>query len=291
MHLPSVTVPESRSRCALLAPRLSLASCVRGHVTRSTAGLVLGPEQRYNHFPASPLCAICWLFQGDAIVVQRGDQGVCEATPRLSLIGPHSVPVISHNSGPVEALMVALTPAAVEALSGVPVSSLVNRVVPLEQVFDAAWLTMAQAVLRATDDVHRIALFEEFLEPRWSQVRDGTVHRADRFHYWVENLALRAAQSGVGISMRQMERRIKQWAGLPIRDLRRMARAEETFFRAMASHQKGSLNWAEMAVDCGYADQPHLCRDVRRTTGHSPTALLEGIGQEESFWMYRLRDE
>lgn len=291
MYFPAITVPGSRSRSALLAPRLPLAACVRGHVVRSTVGLALGPEQRYNHFPASPLCAICWLFEGDATIVQRGDQGVCEATPQISLIGPHNVPVVSHNSGPVEALMVALTPAAVEALSGVPVSSLVNRVVPLEQVFDAAWLTMAQAVLHATDDAHRIALFEEFLEPRWSLVRDGTVHRADRFHYWVENLALRAAQSGVGISVRQMERRIKQWAGLPMQDLRRMARAEEAFFRAMASHKKGALNLADMAVDCGYADQPHLCRDVRRTTGYSPKALLESIGQEESFWMYRLLDE
>jgi len=291
MHLPVATVPESGVRCALLAPRLSLASCVRGHIVRSTAGLALGPEQRYNHFPASPLCAICWLFQGGATVVQRGDQAICEVTPRISLIGPHSVPVVSHNPGPVEALMVALTPAAVEALSGVPVSSLVNRVVPLEEVFGAAWGTMAQEVLRATDDARRIALFEDFLEPRWALVRDGTVLRADRFHYWVENLALRAAQSGVGVGMRQMERRIKQWAGQPLRDLRRMERAEEAFFRAMASHQRGSLDWAEMAVDCGYADQAHLCRDVRRNTGHSPTDLLAAIEQEESFWMYRLRDQ
>lgn len=290
MSLPDVIIPGSCSRSALLAPRLSLASCVRGHVVRSTAGLALGPEQRYNHFPASPLCAICWLFSGDATVVQRGDQLVCEATPRISLIGPHNVPVVSHNSGPVEALMVALTPAAVEALSGVPVSSLVNRVLPLEEVFDAAWCAMAQGVLGASDDAQRIALFEQFLEPRWALVCDGTAQRADRFHYWVENLALRAAQSGVGKSVRQVERRIKQWAGLPLQDLRRMARAEEAFFRAVASHQSGSLNWADMAADCGFADQPHLCREVRRATGHSPTALFEGIRQEESFWMYRLRD-
>ena len=93
----------------LLAPRPSLAACVRGHIVRSTVGLELDHEQRFNHFPASPLCAICWLFQGEAAVVRRGEQWVCEATPRIALIGPHSGPVVSHNPGVVEALMVAMT--------------------------------------------------------------------------------------------------------------------------------------------------------------------------------------
>lgn len=120
-----------------------------GAISCAAQGLELDHEQRFNHFPASPLCAICWLFQGDAAVVRRGDQWVHEATPRIALIGPHSGPVVSHNPGAVEALMVAMTPAAVQALSGVSISALINRVVPLEDVlFDASWLTTAQTVLQ-----------------------------------------------------------------------------------------------------------------------------------------------
>ncbi|MEZ5717696.1 MAG: helix-turn-helix domain-containing protein [Nitrospirota bacterium] len=290
MNLPERAPPAQGSRCMLLAPRPSLAACVRGHIVRSTVGLELDHEQRFNHFPASPLCAICWLFQGEAAVVRRGEQWVCEATPRIALIGPHSGPVVSHNPGVVEALMVAMTPAAVYALSGVSINALVNRVVPLETVFDASWLAMAQAVLQAPDDASRIRLVEEFLEPRWALVRDSAVSRADRFHYWVENLGLRALQSGVGSSLRQAERRIKQWAGMPMRDLRRMVRAEDAFFRAAFAYEDGSLDLAGVAADGGYADQAHMCREVRRITGLSPVALLKAIERDEMYWMYRLRD-
>lgn len=72
---------------------------------------------------------------------------------------------------------------------------------------------------------------EEFLEPRWALVRDSAVSRADRFRYWVENLGLRALQSGVGSSLRQAERRIKHWAGMPMRDPAHAVRAEDAFFR------------------------------------------------------------
>lgn len=274
----------------MVAPRLSLASCVRGHVVRSTVGVALDPAQRYNHFPASLLCAISWLFQGEATIVRRGDQAVCEATPSIALIGPHSVPVVSHNPGPVAALMVGLTPASVQALSGVPIDSLVNRVVPLGQVFDGAWQAMAQEVLRAPDDATRIHLVEEFLEPRWARVKDSSVSRVNRYRCWAENLALRAAQSGVGNSLRQAERRIKQWTGQPMRDLRRMVRAEDAFFRTLAAHEQGALDWAGTAADGGYADQAHLCREVRRITGLSPAALLKAVEQDENYWIYRLHD-
>ena len=98
-----------------------------------------------------------------------------------------------------------------------------------------------------------------------------------------------AANSGVGKSLRQAERRIKQWAGLPLRDLRRVARGEDMFYRARAVPAADDPNWAELAVDGGYADQSHLCRETRRITGLSPNELKKAIDdEEESFWMYRI---
>lgn len=275
-------------RSVMLPPRLSLASCVRGHIVRRTVGLPLTVGQCDNHFPASLLCAINWFFEGQADVVRRGEQAVHEPTPRLCVIGPHRVPVVSHNPGAVDALMVALTPMAVEALTGVAMADLVDRVLPFEQVFDADWQAMAQAVFEAPDDASRIRVVEDFLEPRWLRVRDQSIPRATRYRFWAENLALRAAQSGVGSSLRQVERRIKRWTGQPPRDLRRMLRAEESFYRCVAAYQQGEMDWAGAALDSGYADQAHLCREVRRVTGLSPAALLAAIESEESFWIYRL---
>jgi len=282
--------PASATRSALLAPRLALAACVRGYVARSTLGATLRPEQRDNHFPATPLCSLCWIFQGESRLLRRGEQACDEAIAPISVLGPHTQPVLTHNPGPVETLIVSLTPQAMAALTGIGMDALVNRVLPLDQVLDAAWQTMAQAVFAAPDTPSRIELVENFLEPRWQALAPDTVSTAARYRFWAENLALRAAQTGWGNSLRQAERRIKQWAGLPMRDLRRMVRAENSFFQVREAHSLGAVDWADAAADAGFSDQAHMCREVRRISGLSPAALLKAIEEDESFWLYRLTD-
>lgn len=142
----------------------------------------------------------------------------------------------------------------------------------------------------------RVQLVEAFLEPRWRALSHQAVARPQRYRHWAEALALKAGTSGVGRSLRQAERRFKQWVGLPMRELRRLGRAEESFFMARAGYlaeTRAELfapepDWAAIAVDSGYADQSHLCREVRRVAGLSPTELKRAIEEDESFWSYRI---
>jgi AraC-like DNA-binding protein len=92
-----------------------------------------------------------------------------------------------------------------------------------------------------------------------------------------------------GRSLRQVERRIKQWARLPLRGLRGFGRAEQAFFRGM-SDASGTRkpHWAALAESSGFADQSHLCRVTRRITGFTPDALYRRIAEDEGFWSYRL---
>lgn len=292
--LPPARGTASATHTALLAPRLSLASCVRAYVGRSTLRADLSPLQRHNHFPASPYCSITWLLRGESTCIRRGDMPLQTTLPALSFVGPHTEPSVSANPGPVHAFMAILMPQAVQALTGIDLASLVNRVVPLEDVFDGEWLSMAQAVQQADDDHTRVQLIEAFLEPRWSNVRQDAMPRADRQRYWVEGLALRAATSGVGKSLRQIERRIKDWAGLPLRDLRRLTRSEDVFVETRNTYlshaASGTPNWAGIASDGGFSDQSHFCRETRRICGLSPNELKRALAEEESFWVYRIWD-
>ena len=78
-------------------------------------------------------------------------------------------------------------------------------------------------------------------------------------------------------------------AGLPLRELRGMAKSEQAFFDALTAHvDQGTVPWAEVAAGAGYADQSHLCRVTRRITGFTPQALYDGILREEAFWAYRI---
>ncbi|MBK9236509.1 MAG: AraC family transcriptional regulator [Rhodoferax sp.] len=272
---------------ALLAPSLALASCVRSYVTRSTVGAVLRPDQRYNHFPASPLCGIFWLIEGESVIVGRGAEVVHEPVPRLSVAGPHTVPMVSVNPGPVRAFMLGLLPQAFQAMTGLDLSTLVNR----------AGVDGTTRAWQPWPGGRRPRRGPAPPRPRpsWSRAGVGCAIRPYRARSAIATgprLALKAGTSGVGKSLRQAERRVKQWAGLPMRELRRLGRAEESFFRVRDGDPSGSPggrpDWAAVAVDSGYSDQAHLCREVRRIAGMSPADLKRAIDQDESFWTYRI---
>jgi AraC-like DNA-binding protein len=208
---------------------------------------------------------------------------------RWVLGGPQTRPTSSWCPGPVHGMMVMFMPDALHAMTGLEPAGVADRFVDAAAVLPPDWIAMCERVQDAPGDAQRLAVLEDFLEPRWLACRSDGPLRVHRYTDWVTHLAQRAAVSGPGRSLRQLERRVKRWAGLPLRELRGMARSEQAFFDAVAAHgQDGGIRWAELAVDNGYADQSHMCRVSRRITGFSPEALRAGIENEEPFWAYRL---
>lgn len=277
-------MPIRSARAYLIAPRVALAPCVRAYIVRNTIGADLQPHERYNHFPATPACTITWAMQGSAIRTSNG-----QTLPGPIVFGgPHTMPTTSYNPGPVHALTMVVMPDALRAMTGVDAGRHVNELTAAHEVFDADWLAMLRAALQAPDDAARVQLIEDFITPRWQAVRGDSWTNARTYRDWAQSLALRAAMTGVGRSVRQGARRIRAWAGLPLRTVQGLSRAEASFLEAQGAIQEGRLNWADVAHDAGYADQSHLCRESRRVTGLSPQELLRRIQEDESFWVYRV---
>jgi AraC-like DNA-binding protein len=276
-------------------PRAALANCLRGTLVRNTVGSALSDAQRINHFPASPLCSLGWLFAGSSFLLSQphGTPEQALSGERVSLPGrwvlggPQTRPCATWTPGPAHGMMVMFMPDALHLLTGLEPTELTDRFVDASAFLAPDWLAMCQQVQDAPDDATRLDTLEDFLDPRWQACRPTLPLHAHRYADWTVHLAQRAAQSGPGRSARQLERRVKRWSGLPLRELRGLGRAEQAFFNVMTAQSEGTLSWAEIAVDNGYADQPHLCRTVRRITGFSPGTLRQGIQREESFWAYR----
>ena len=76
----------------------------------------------------------------------------------------------------------------------------------------------------------------------------------------MEALAVRAATSNAGRSLRQFERRVKAWAGCRCASCAPASRAEAAFLQVAATQHDPGFDWAGLAADAGYADQSHLCR-------------------------------
>lgn len=291
---PSALSARNQAAVRLWLPRLGLSHCVRAIVARSTLGVGhrWPHEQHFNHFPASPLCSIGWLVAGHTEFTADGwppEPGVPGTRlPQIYFSGPFTRPTVSRNSPEGHGLILMLLPDALQAMTGLNPSEWVNRVEPLSHALGTAWQAMGDAVLATQDDDARVALIQDFLLPRWQAARPAHAAPGLRsLHDWSLGLAMRAASSGFGRSLRQAERRIKGWTGLPMRELRGLSRAEQAFFRALAEGEQ-PVNWADVAADTGYADQSHLCRETRRVTGFAPAELRRRIAEEEAFWIYRI---
>lgn len=273
----------------LWLPPLALAGCVRAVMLRDTRGRALDAVQRENFFPASPLVSLFWWAEGSSEWLATPGFSAPPPERRHAPVmfgGPFTRPTHTRNPGEISAFKLLMLPDAFLALAGVPLDTHVNQVRDAREVLPPDWLAWAGQMSAAPDDAARLALLQDFLVPRWQAL--GAQRPGHRYAAWTEALAVRAATSAAGRSLRQLERRIKAWAGLPMRELRAVSRAESAFYAVAAAEGGGGVNWAEIAAGSDYADQSHLCRETRRLTGFSPEDLRRRIATEEAFWAYRL---
>ncbi|OYO32042.1 AraC family transcriptional regulator [Janthinobacterium sp. PC23-8] len=283
--MATASLPVTR----LIAPRLALASCVRAFLVRDTTGCpTLPPAQRLNRFPAAPMCSIIWTVAGELEAAAPGLAWGDVRMPAALFGGPRSYPLVSYNPGPVHSFVVMFYPAALHALTGMAMAPLLDQFRPFEDLFDGEWQALSRAVLVAPSDEVRVQLVEDFLAPRWQVARQQDDQPASAIGDWVRRLGVQAVSSGLAGGARNVERRIKTWAGQPMRTLHRMRRAEQLFLDERDAMLQGKVSWSDLAAHGGYADQAHLCRETRQITGLSPTELARASRDDESYWIYRI---
>ena len=277
-------------------PPWGLSACVRAVMGRSAVGL---PEsQRWGHYPAGPFCAIACMFEGSAEVLDPSPvfdlKAQRESLPVLTVTGPHSWPRSVLYGPQAAGVMVVFYPDAWWALTGVSPQELSNQIVDARSVLPAALLEACERMREGGHADTRVRTFFEDLLNLW-QERDSARFTpagpqrnwAQALAPWMESLAMRAAGTGWGRSLRQSERRIKQWTGWSLRKLQGSVRGEAAFFAVMEAMLEERVDWAQIALDSGFSDQSHFIRETRRITGFSPEALRHGFNHEEAFWVYR----
>lgn len=281
-------LPETEAQARLLAPGLALAGCVQAYLWRDTTrARRLSLAQRGSWFPATTFAGMSWSLQGEGWEVnERGEH--LPLAGRSLLVGPRSRPVL-YRSGPEggQAFFVALNSDALLALTGLDISTLLDRCLDMDALLGPDWQALNRRMLACREAAQCQQVLEDFLRPRW---RAHCAAQGLSFPYrdWAQNIALRVAASEGGRSLRQMERRFKRWTGRSQRELRQMQRSEAAFQKMRQAVEQGQLVWSELALDAGYADQAHLCREVKRVTGFSPEELRRRILGEEAFWAYRI---
>ncbi len=262
----------------LLRPSTNLSGCVFVGIFRDTRGADLSDEDRVNHFPASPLISVTQVLHGSLhMLPSKGDwqkAPLSPPLPELYVSGPTDSPTISWSKGPCTAITVGFYHDAWITLGGsADYTSLPGSIAEAFQAFEHPQ--------SPTDQWNS---FCEALVPHWAANRSVMNGVTD----WAKAIAVRAALSSSGQSLRTLERKIKRLSGQSQRELEFYS-SLENLHRLSQQHKDASL--AEIAQDAGYSDQSHMGRSVRRATGFSPARLNQAIETEEPFWCYRLLGE
>ena len=82
----SVSSPLSNAISKLWLPCSSLVGCIRGVMVRDTRAVALDAGQRFNHYPATPLCSLSWWLEGEVEMLESDHPAVLES-PRRAMPG------------------------------------------------------------------------------------------------------------------------------------------------------------------------------------------------------------
>jgi transcriptional regulator GlxA family with amidase domain len=75
----------------------------------------------------------------------------------------------------------------------------------------------------------------------------------------------------IGMSQRRLAQLFHEQVGVSPKTFHRVRRFQHTLQRLRGLRQ---VDWADLAVECGYYDQAHLSHDFRQIAGMTPSAYL-----------------
>lgn len=291
---PLATQGERRPHARLHLAPPGLQGAVIAVLCRDTRGFALSDAQRLTHFPASPMVCLTWFQDVDAGRIEQTDQGH-EWRPfnaPVVLSGSHLHPTTCWAPGSGRAGMICFEADAAQALFQIDLSVIQDVIVDARALTGSAWHTLFDELLASESDADVLATIQHHLTPRWRALSGASpilpsLREAGR--YWVKRLAWQAHEWRRSQSPRHVERRIKAFSGRSLREWQALVKTEGVFFNARAQYEAGEApDWAAIAHDEGFADQAHLSRAVKRTTGFSPNEFARRFAEDESFWIYRL---
>jgi AraC-like DNA-binding protein len=164
--------------------------------------------------------------------------------------------------------------ASAGAALGLPAVELLDRRVPLAELWGRAGRRLEDHVRQATTTEEALAALIHGVAQRLPPPGGGDpLVRQAALALIRGGASLRDTGRFVGLGERQLRRRFERAVGYGPATLVRVQRFQS--FLALAEHDP-SIPLLRPAIEAGYADQAHLTRECRRLSGLPPAVLLRG---------------
>ena len=181
-------------------------------------------------------------------------------------------PVIIESFGGACCVQVNFTPLGARRFFRLPMSELADSMVVLDDVLGAQGLALRERLGNAPDWATRFDIAEAFVTARIENAAETPLEIAwayDRIIASGGRARIASIAERLGWSRKHLAGSFSNAIGIGPKTLSRIVR----FNRALGLSRQQTVDWADIAADCGYADQAHLVREFRDLAGETPTAL------------------
>jgi AraC-like DNA-binding protein len=266
-------------------------------------GLVKATQRRYMQFlhykPQPPLADFVdqlWLSEGAAPTHQMerllpdttvelvinlhqdriylydpADQRPCGTAPGCIVSGPRTKYFVIDTRDQVATMGVHFRPGGAFPFFRVPPSELADQSVALDALWGPAAAELRERLLASATPEGKFRVLEACLLQQLAK----PLERHPAVGFGIQEL--RGSQSvacvvdRVGLSQRRFIQLFGEQVGLTPKLFGRVSRFQRV---VQTVHRAGEVDWADLALDCGYYDQAHFIHDFQAFSGITPTTYF-----------------
>lgn len=167
-----------------------------------------------------------------------------------------------------------LYPFAIPQLFGIPTYETSNQTPDWQTLANADGRCLEEQMMLAETNQQRLQLLSNFLQQRLSKQfvpNPGILTSIKQVLFDAETRNVNLLADTYSLSVRQFERRFKEYSGFSPKLYTRIAR-----FQNVLKLYGSQLPLTHIAHRCGYYDQSHFIRDFKAFSGHHPKTYFAG---------------
>jgi AraC-like DNA-binding protein len=212
---------------------------------------------------------------GESRITTSPSQGElrCDMPSPQVISGARTTYMVADTANMVTTLGIQFKPGGAFPFLHMPAAELDDQCVALEDVFGASARSLRERLLECATPQQKFAAAEQWLLSQ--AARPLKKHPAVEYatgEFLRNSLAqpLAMVLGRIGYSQRHFNQLFAEEVGLTPKRFLRVRR----FQRVIASLTGAPVDWADLAICCGYYDQPHFVHDFRSFSGLTPAAYL-----------------
>jgi AraC-like DNA-binding protein len=232
------------------------------------------PHARERILPDGSMQIIVNLMDDRIPIYDRVTGHLADSTRGVLLCGPRSEYSVIDTATQLSVFGFHFKPGGMLPFLRMPLDELHDREVGLDCLWGRLAAELRERILAAPTAVHKFQAAEQYLLARAVRVfdRHPAVAFALREISALPSRPLAPLSDTAGLSSRRFIELFRQEIGMPPKVFARVRRFQSAVRQIGDSRQ--SIDWAGMALACGYYDQAHFIHDFRAFAGLTPSDYL-----------------